>query len=96
MLYRLREFDVSSDTLDPRLPLAELVPCSSGPSFNLNGLVSKDCHYLFRGEYAVIYSGILYQRENQAGILGGGPSGARNTTKVLTTMLYRHPDMERC
>ena len=42
MLYRLREFVVSSHPLDPRESLAELARLASEYSLNLDGLVSKD------------------------------------------------------
>lgn len=82
MLYGLKEFGVSSDPLEPRERLAELALRASEYSLNLDGLVSKDSRNLLRGGYALVYLGVLVQRENPDGILGGGPSEARYMTKV--------------
>jgi len=94
MLYRLREFVVSSHPLDPRESLAELARLASEYSLNLDGLVSKDWQDLFVGGHAVVCSGILDQKENPSRILGGGPLGGRNTTKVsLPTNYHGSPSV---
>jgi len=89
MLYRLREFGDSSHPVDPREPLAELARFASEYFLSLDELVSKDKQLLLRGGHAMVYSGILDQRENPSRILSGGPLGGRNTTKVSLPTNHR-------
>ena len=48
---------------DPRVVLSELAKGASRYSINLDGLVSKDNVFYFRGGYAMVWSGILQIKE---------------------------------
>ena len=80
--HMLTDFTSSSNSLDPRGPLAELARRASGFCLNLDELVFEDNCDLSRGGNAMVHSGDLYQKEDAAGTFGDCHPRDRKSTKV--------------